>query len=302
MGSCTIIAFISIAYPMNKQTNQVLKVSTLNWTINDFSILKNISFEVNEGDFVGVIGPNGAGKSSLLRCLYHKNIPDSGQIIFDGQYIKEYSRTQLAQSIAVVLQEPPMQFDLNVFDVIGLGLTPNKKLLSFNNLADRQAILQAAKQVGLEDKVEQMFNSLSGGEKQRVMIARAILQSPRLLLMDEPTNHLDIRHQIDVLNLAKSLGITVVVSLHDLNLAANFCDYLLLLDEGELVAQGKPEKVLTKENLFNVFSVKASITAVSVSSDGVGKSSENGDKIHISFDLNEISSSKKKNNNKQVSV
>jgi len=140
-----------------------------------------------------------------------------------------------------------------------MGLIPNKALLSFDTIEDFAAILEAAKKVDLQDKLQQPFNSLSGGEKQRAMIARAILQTPQLLLMDEPTNHLDIRHQIDVLNLAQSMNITVMVSIHDLNLAAAFCDRLILLDEGRIISDGTPEEVLTKETLRQVFGVNATV-------------------------------------------
>ena len=138
-----------------------------------------------------------------------------------------------------------------------MGLTPHKSLFSFDSADDRRAIASASEQVDLAEKMDQQFNSLSGGEKQRAMIARAIVQRPDILLMDEPTNHLDIRHQFDVLHLAKQMGITVVVSIHDLNLAATFCDRLILLNRGQIVATGEPETVLTQVHLNQVFDVDA---------------------------------------------
>ncbi|MCW8875862.1 MAG: ABC transporter ATP-binding protein [Kangiellaceae bacterium] len=235
----------------------LLQAKELCWQVKDKVILDNMSFRVTAGEFVGVIGPNGSGKSSLLRCIYGKNKISSGQLELFSKPISQYDRRGLAQKVAVVLQEPPTRFELSVIDVIRMGLTPNKPLLSFDTPQDEQKIKVAANQVDLVDKLEQSFNSLSGGEKQRAMIARAILQSPELLLMDEPTNHLDVKHQIEVLELAKSLGKTVLVSIHDLNLAAAYCDRLILLDEGKILAKGQVEEVLTQTTLQEVFKVAA---------------------------------------------
>ena len=255
-------------------TNVLLTTEDLSWQVQDKKILDRLTFSIRQGEFVGVIGPNGAGKSSLLRCLYRKIKPTSGNIHFNHKTLTSYSRKLLAQQVAVVLQEPPTHFELSVIDVVRMGLIPNKELLSFDTVEDFSAIIEAAKKVDLLDKLQQPFNSLSGGEKQRAMIARAILQTPQLLLMDEPTNHLDIRHQIEVLNLATSMNITVMVSIHDLNLAAAFCDRLILLDEGKIIADGTPEGVLTKKNLQQVFGVRAKIDQHPFSQ-----------KLRITFDL-----------------
>jgi iron complex transport system ATP-binding protein len=263
--------FVNKHYQSN---NPILVVEDLSWQIKSKEILNSLNFTVNQGDFVGIIGPNGAGKSSLLRCLYKKNIPSSGQITFQDKPLSSFARKELAQNIAVVLQEPPTQFELTVMDVIRMGLIPNKALLSFDSSTDIEAISEAARNVDLIDKLSQPFNSLSGGEKQRAMIARAILQAPKLLLMDEPTNHLDIRHQIDVLKLAKSMATTVVVSIHDLNLAAACCDRLILLDQGKIIDQGTVTEVLTQENIHQVFGVNVEIDEQPFTK-----------KIRISFDL-----------------
>jgi iron complex transport system ATP-binding protein len=256
------------------ELEEQLNVNALCWSVGERLILEQLSFSIKKGEFVGVIGPNGAGKSSLLRCIYRKLAPTSGSIEFNNKPIEQYTRSSLAQKIAVVLQEPPTQFDLTVMDVVRMGLIPNKPLLSFDTEQDIKDITDAIRKVDLLDKVQQAFNSLSGGEKQRAMIARAILQSPELLLMDEPTNHLDIRHQIEVLELAKTMGITVLVSIHDLNLAATFCDRLILIDEGKIVALGTPEEVLTETTLKQVFSVDTFID-----------SNPFTQKLRITFDL-----------------
>lgn len=241
------------------QQRPVFKAINLSWHAANKQILDHLNFQVAEGEFVGLIGPNGAGKSSLLRCLYQKITRYEGELEFKGRNIESYSRNELARHMAVVLQEPPSQFELKVYDVIAMGLTPHKSLLSFDNQQDRSKIGAAAEQVDLSDKLEQHFNSLSGGEKQRAMIARAIVQQPEVLLMDEPTNHLDIRHQLEVLQLAKSLDITVVVSIHDLNLAAAFCDRFILMDNGKIVANGTFDQVLQESHLNRVFGIKAHV-------------------------------------------
>lgn len=260
----------------SQQVKDFLSVNSLCWRVEDKSILNDVSFSVCPTEFVGIIGPNGAGKSSLLRCLYGINNPSTGEIRIADKEISEFSRQELAQKIAVVLQEPPSRFELSVSDVVAMGLTPQKSLLSFDNHADKQNILMACRQVDLDDKMHQPFNSLSGGEKQRAMIARAIVQKTSILIMDEPTNHLDIRHQLEVLTLAKSLGVTVICSMHDLNLAATFCDRLILLNQGAIVAEGAPESVLTEVNLNQVFDVEAKVDRHPYT-----------EKLRITFDLRE---------------
>jgi iron complex transport system ATP-binding protein len=240
---------------------ELLSVQGVSWCADDQLILDDISFTIAKGSFTGILGPNGAGKSSLLRCLYRYVKPVSGSIKFNQQDIwQQYDAYQYAQDIAVVLQETPTHFNLTVHDVVALGLLPHKGLFTREQPRDRQKIECAIKQVGLADKTLQNFEHLSGGEKQRALIARAIVQSPSLLIMDEPTSHLDVRYQIQVIELAKSLGITVITSFHDLNLASAMCDQLLVLDKGKLVEQGTPQEVITSEMLSNVFGVCAQVS------------------------------------------
>ena len=217
--------------------------------------------QISPGKFVGLIGPNGAGKSSLLRCLYRFNRPISGQITFNNYDIWQLKSEDYAKQVAVVLQETPSQFNLSVFDVIALGLTPHKSLFSSVTNSDKQNIIQAINTVGLEQHSNQSFESLSGGEKQRALIARAIVQQPQLLIMDEPTSHLDVKYQIQVMELAKSLGVTVFASFHDLNLAAAMCDELLVIKNGEITHSGTPTQVLTENMLAEVFGVCAQVNS-----------------------------------------
>ncbi|KZN48329.1 ABC transporter ATP-binding protein [Pseudoalteromonas luteoviolacea] len=237
-----------------------VSVNNLNLVINNKHILSGISFSAAPGQFIGLIGPNGAGKSSLLRCLYRFQIPMSGNILIDQTDINQFDRLTYARKVAAVLQEIPSQFNLAVFDVVAMGLTPHKRLFSSVSLRDRQSIQEALQKVGLTHKQQQSYELLSGGEKQRVMIARAIVQRPSLLLMDEPTSHLDVKYQIEIMALAKSLGITVIASFHDLNLASALCDSILVLEHGQLVADGTPQSVMTTEMLSTVFGVKAEVS------------------------------------------
>lgn len=240
-----------------------LNVSDLTLRLAQRTVLNGVSLQVAPGQVVGVIGPNGAGKSSLLRCLYRhpfaRGTELSGDIQLNGQPQASFSRRALAQQVAVVLQEPALPFDLPVRDVIAMGLTPVKPLLSLSSRHDRQRLRDVAALVDVREYLSRSFSTLSGGEKQRVLIARALLTDPQLLLLDEPTNHLDIRHQLDVLSLVRQLPVSVVVTLHDLNLAATYCDALLVLDRGDVIASGAPAQVLTPELLARVFGVDAEI-------------------------------------------
>lgn len=235
--------------------DKVLAVSDLSWQVNDKLVLNNLSFSLKAGTMLGVIGPNGAGKSSLLRCLYRFIKASQGEISLFERPLSEYSPRELAKLIAVVQQESQGQLDMSTEQVVSLGLTPHKGLFDTLSLGDRQRVSQAIDRVGLRGKEHQAFEHLSGGEKQRASIARAIVQQPKLLILDEPTNHLDIRYQIQILELVKSLGVSVIASIHDLNLASALCDELLLMHSGRLVAQGLPEEVLTTERIGEVFGV-----------------------------------------------
>ena len=271
----TNVFFVALCfcYRLNKIENsraiQVLtKQATLSSLIHcqnltlqvvDKLILDNISCAISKGSFTALIGPNGAGKSSLLRCLYRYLMPSSGTVFFQNQDVWQISANDYARQVAVVLQEAPSQFHLTVTDVVALGLVPYQDFFGRIRAEDKIKIAQAIEQVGLADKAQQSFEHLSGGEKQRALIARAIVQSPQLLIMDEPTSHLDIKYQIQIMELAKSLGITVIASFHDLNLASAMSDNMLVLKKGKLVADGKPSDVLTADLLSDVFGVCAQV-------------------------------------------
>jgi iron complex transport system ATP-binding protein len=239
--------------------DNILHVHNLHWSAGDTPILSDISFNIPKGAFVGLIGPNGAGKSSLMRCLYGVNKPQSGEIfLYDKNLLSMPAREQ-AKNVAVILQEHTNHMGLNVWEVVAQGLTPHKGLFEWTNNRDLINIEYAIQQMDLYSLQNQPFEQLSGGEKQRVMLARAQVQNPQLLIMDEPTNHLDVHYQIEVLNTVKKMDISVLASIHDLNLAAAFCDYLLVIDKGRIVDQGLPKDVLTENMISNVFKTCVSV-------------------------------------------
>lgn len=243
----------------NKTADPLLSVNTLSWHCGNKVILQDISFALSEGGFVGLIGPNGSGKSSLMRCCYRVNKPSKGNVSLGGSDIWENSLRDNAKQVAVILQEHHDHLGLTVREVVLQGLAPHKGLFEWDTKEDIRFVSSVIADMDLSAVEDCLFSILSGGEKQRVMLARAIVQKPRLLIMDEPTNHLDIHYQIDLLNKVKQLGISVLSSFHDLNLAAAFCDSLLVLDRGRLVAQGSINEVLNESLISKVFKAKVKV-------------------------------------------
>lgn len=237
------------------QSSPIILVENLSWQLEGQGILEGIHFSLAQGEMLGVIGPNGAGKSSLLRCLYRYVQPSTGRVLLNNEPIDSFSSREFARKVAVVLQDTPQHFAMTTSQLVAMGLTPHKGLLDFANRGDMARVNQAMDKVGLLDKAQSLYDKLSGGEKQRALIARAIVQQPELLILDEPTNHLDVRYQIQTLELVRSLGISVICSIHDLNLASALCDSLLMLNKGTCVAHGSAETVLTQERLSSVFGV-----------------------------------------------
>jgi iron complex transport system ATP-binding protein len=220
-------------------------------------LLQPTSFHVNEGRVLGIVGPNGAGKSTLLRMIYRYQAPLSGHIRIDGEDIWAMPPRMAARKIAAVLQEQPSSFRLSVREVVMLGRTPHRMEFSMGNDKDDLVIDSALSLLNLQHLKNRDFATLSGGERQRVMVARALAQEPQVLVLDEPTNHLDIRHQLEVLGMIRKLDLTILISLHDLNVAANICDSVLLLKNGHTIAFGAPETVLTESVVSTAFQVDA---------------------------------------------
>ncbi|MEM9954839.1 MAG: ABC transporter ATP-binding protein [Chloroflexota bacterium] len=237
-----------------------LDVQRVSWEVETQRIIHDIRLRVQANEFVGLLGPNGSGKSTLLRCIYRSLQPSTGEMYLNGQNLLTLPAKEVAQKMAVVLQESPIQFDFTVREMVAMGRTPHKKLFDADTSEDWQLVEDALMQVNMLGFAERSFSTLSGGEKQRVLIARALTQQAKFLVLDEPTNHLDIRYQLEILDLVSSLGVATLAALHDLNLAAIYCDKLYILKAGEVVAEGTPNDILTAELIADVYGVSAEVS------------------------------------------
>ena len=237
-----------------------LEVRDLSWSPGRDrpTLLHPTSFTLEPGKTLGIVGPNGAGKTTLLRLLYRFHRPVTGIVEIGGDDIWDLSPRETARRVAAVLQEQPSDFALSVQEIVTLGRTPHRRGFAGSAGArDAEIIEHALDRLGLHGLAHRHLGTLSGGERQRVMVARALAQEPSLLILDEPTNHLDIRHQLEVLELIQDLPLTIVTSLHDLNLAASVCDAILLLQSGQPLAFGTPHEVLTEARVYSAFEVQA---------------------------------------------
>jgi len=222
-------------------------------------VVLGVSLHAPAGSFVGVVGPNGSGKSTLLRAVARVVRPEDGTVSVDGGDVWLASARTAARCTALVSQHGPLDADLTVEELVSLGRSPHKRLLEREGPADAAVVRQALARVRLAWAADRMVASLSGGERQRAHVARALAQQPRLLLLDEPTNHLDVAAQLELLELVGGLGVTVVAVLHDLNLAAAYCDVLVVLGDGRVLAAGPPAEVLTPDLVRRAFAVEVDI-------------------------------------------
>lgn len=237
-----------------------LQSREVTWNRGGRLVVDGVTLRPRPGQTIGLLGPNGSGKSSLIRLLCGAVKPTAGVITLDDASLAELPRRAAARTIATVTQHADTVVDLTVRDIVALGRIPHRGAFGGNRQADAEAVADALARTGLHDKAGELWHRLSGGERQRVHIARALAQQPRELLLDEPTNHLDIRYQLDLLRLLTELPVTTVVALHDLNLAAMFCDAVLVLKEGRAVASGPPAEVLTPALIAEVYEVDATVT------------------------------------------
>ncbi|GAA1336279.1 ABC transporter ATP-binding protein [Saccharothrix algeriensis] len=222
-------------------------------------ILRGITLRAGAGEVHGIVGPNGSGKSTTLRCVYRALRPAGGVVRVDGRDLHDLPVRDTARRLAALTQDSHVEFDFTVAEVVAMGRLPHQGAFERETAEDRQVCADALSRMDAAHLAGRSFLSLSGGERQRVLIARALAQQPGVLVLDEPTNHLDISHQLAVLALTRRLGVTVLAVLHDLNLAAAYCDHLHVLDRGRVVAGGKPAEVLTPEVLWEVFRVRAHV-------------------------------------------
>jgi iron complex transport system ATP-binding protein len=236
-----------------------LTVTGVDVNLNDLRILTGISIRASSGSCVGIIGPNGSGKSTLLRSIYRAVPPQDGSILLDHHNVWQISPQQSALYTAAVIQESATDIAFTVHEIVSLGRIPHHGRFGQAMPNDAQIVTDAMTRVDVLHLALRLFQTLSGGEKQRVLVARALAQQPQLLILDEPTNHLDIQHQLELLSLVRTLGMTILVTLHDLNLAAQYCDYLYLIHQGQIVAEGTPAAVLTVSNIRQYFHADADI-------------------------------------------
>ncbi len=239
-----------------------LSVEGLTYTIQGKKLLDGVRLRAGQGDLVGVIGPNGAGKSTLLRALAGVIKPSDGERYFDGHRFKEMPSRERARAIALVPQVAPMAHGFTCLELVLMGRYPHMGRFQIEGTSDENIARQAMRLTDTEQFAERTLETLSGGERQRVFIARALAQQPRVLLLDEPTSNLDILHQLRVLGLIREWavnGATAIAAVHDLNMAARHCDFLILLSEGRVVAEGTPEEVLIAENIRRAYGVESVI-------------------------------------------
>jgi len=236
----------------------VLRTESLTYRVGEKTLVDDVTLHAARGETIGLVGPNGSGKTTLLRCVYGTLTPTGGRVLLDGDDLASRSAKDRARRIATVPQDGHTGFELTVRQIVAMGRSPHKRFWEADTARDAALVGDALDRVGAADLAHRTFAGLSGGERQRALVARALVQQPGVLVLDEPTNHLDIRYQLEILALVRDLGTTNLLALHDLNLAAYYCDRLYVLDAGRLVASGTPKEVLTSELLAEVYGGGAS--------------------------------------------
>ena len=237
----------------------MLSTHNVSWSAGGVEILRDVSLDVKEGEFLGIIGPNGSGKTSFLSLLSGVRRSRSGEVKLGGMPIHKLNRREIARQLALVEQQAGTTDRITARQAVELGRTPYLGALSPWSSEDDMIVDRALANVDMTHLADRYWHTLSGGERQRVHIARALAQEPQILLLDEPTNHLDIGHQIGLLDLVSRQKLTVVAALHDLNHAAMFCDRIAVMDKGRLVALGTPRDVLRAECIRKVFGVEVEV-------------------------------------------
>lgn len=221
-------------------------------------VLRDVCVRVGDDEVLGIVGPNGSGKSTLLACLHHAVVPQEGTVLLDGRDLATMSRRRIASRVAVLAQERESILPLSVRDTVALGRYASRSLLGYGDEKDQAIIDSAMDRLQITSLADRLVTELSGGERQRALVARAIAQQSDHLLLDEPTNHLDLRHQLALLDLIVDLARSTVVVLHDLNLAARYCDRVVVLHDGTVAADGPPSTVLVPQLAREVFGLTLS--------------------------------------------
>ena len=246
------------------QQDTALDLHGVNAGYNGHQVLFDVEFRVQRGSIFGVLGPNGSGKTTLMKVISRTLPSSSGHVFMNGADASSLSQRELARTLAVVPQVTHVEFNFTAYEMVGMGRTPYQKRLEYEGREDRRIIRQSMDSTDCWHLRDRLFKELSGGESQRVILARCLAQRCKLLLLDEPTAHLDIKYQAEIFLLLRRLrdekNITILINTHDLNQASYFCDEILLLKKGRCMTQGAPRDVITTENVEKVFDTRARIT------------------------------------------
>ena len=238
-----------------------LQVDSLSYGYGDRLVLDGVSFDLRPGEILGILGPNGCGKTTMLRNLNRNLSPRGGCVLLDGTDLEELHKKDIARRVAAVPQSNEIRFAFTVREIVEMGRMPFQEALRGGSSEDERMVDEAMESTGVAGMADRMINTMSGGERQRVIIARAIAQTPEVILMDEPTLHLDINMQFEVLDLVRRLsrerGLSVVIVSHDLPMVARYCDRMILIHDRKVFAMGEPEEILTPENMRTVFNIDA---------------------------------------------
>ena len=242
------------------KNNNALTVRNVTYEVDRIKIIDDISLDIPRGSFVGLVGPNGSGKSTLLRTIYRANKASTGTIYLNSEEMGRLSNREIARRMAVVSQENQVSFDFSVMEIMMIGRYANRSFLDKNSGEDRFLCEQALDSVGMLAYKNRSYLSLSGGEKQKVLIASAFARNPELIVLDEPTNHLDVGYQFLILDIMKQRkDVTIFTSIHDMNMAMQYCDTVIALKDGKIYCTGTPRGVLTQERMQDLFHVRAEI-------------------------------------------
>lgn len=251
----------NIDYYYENQRFSKIKTRVKNAHYENVKILENINFLAEKGNFIGIIGPNGSGKSTLLKCISRILKPKKGVILLDNEELHSMKSKEVAKVLAAVSQNTTITFSFTAFEVVLMGRTPHLRRFESEGKSDINIAKEAMELTDTTQFADRYFTELSGGEQQRVIIAKALVQKPEILLLDEPISNLDIHHQYNILNLIKKLSIeqdlTVIIVLHDLNIASHYCDFLILMNNGKIISKGSPDAVLTKKNIAQVYHINS---------------------------------------------